>query len=617
MRLLYPLGLLGLISIIILIIIYIIKPKYHEKKVSSTYVWKLSLKYYRKKIPFQWLTKSLLFILQVITLLLAATLLTRPYLLREAKSAEKIIIIENSASMQITKDNKTRLSEAINEVKTIAKDANEDQKISIIICGKETNFLVYRESSPKFILHQIDTIKANYGSPQIDQAIELANEVLNENYKAEVLLFSDNKYEKSGYVKLRNMDRGEWNASILDCHYSLVNGYYEFKAKIGSFNRGGSINVRLTIDGDAIYTKTVNFAKDKPTEVIFNEIALTDFTYAELALRDENNRDIKDAYRDDNLYYIYGASKPKFKVQIIGENSIFTNAAIHALSSKKCVVYVPTTEEEIRKTGYDLYIFSGINPSFIPTDGHLWLINPQVGSTISELGLTIGESVSINQKEVEIADSNNSLVKDLDIHTLLVSKINKIIKADGYKTILQANDQALLLNKTINRQIIEIINIDLHYSTIAISVNLPILVRNLVDETLNYTTNKDQYDIYETGFLNFKVNCQEAYVNNELVYSSVNDNAKISYQFEKPGIYVVNQKIGEMERKDFIFVKHPEDEMDASKNFGILAVDEYTNPDINYESNDVLDRNEIYFIFALALLVLLVAEWGVQYREQY
>ena len=45
MNLLTPLGLIGLISLIALIIIYIIKPNYQNKIISSTFVWKLSLKY--------------------------------------------------------------------------------------------------------------------------------------------------------------------------------------------------------------------------------------------------------------------------------------------------------------------------------------------------------------------------------------------------------------------------------------------------------------------------------------------------------------------------------------------------------------------------------------------
>lgn len=616
MRLLYPLGLLGLISIIILIIIYIIKPKYQEKKISSTYVWKLSLKYYRKKIPFHWLTRSLLFIIQVLTLLLATFLLTRPYLLKDAKSNEKILIIENSASMQITSNNKTRFEEALAEVKEISKTANEDQKISIIIAGNDAQYIVYRESSASYIEHMLNTVDINYGNAQIDKAIELANEVLNENYKAQVILYSDNKYEKTGYVTLKNMNRGEWNASILDVSYELVNGYYEFKAKIGSFNRGANIKVRLTIDGKNEYSQTINFEKDKVEEIVFNNMDLVNFTYAEIALRESNNQDIKDAYRDDNLYYIYGANKAKFKVEIIGENSIFTNAAIHSLTEKKCTVYVPATDDDIRKEGYDLYIFSGINPTFIPNDGHIWIINPKENMTNSYLGLSVGTNI-VNTEPIEIVDTNNKLVNGLVPSMISVSKINKITKSDGYQVIMQSNEQPLLLNKKINKQLVEVVNIDVHYSNIALTVNLPILIRNLIDETLNYTTDKDQYDTLETGKINFKINCKEALINNQLVYTNLNEDSQVNYCFEKPGIYIVNQKVNDKEIKDFIFVKHPEDEMNSAFNYGILAMDEYVNPNINYESNDVLGRNEIYFFFALALLILLVVEWGVQYREQY
>ena len=50
MMLLTPLGLLGLIGLLIWLIIYIIKPNYQQKMISSTFVWKLSLKYKKKKM---------------------------------------------------------------------------------------------------------------------------------------------------------------------------------------------------------------------------------------------------------------------------------------------------------------------------------------------------------------------------------------------------------------------------------------------------------------------------------------------------------------------------------------------------------------------------------------
>ena len=51
MTLINKIGLLGLIGVVALIIIYVIRPNYQQKTISSTYVWKLSLKKKKKKVP--------------------------------------------------------------------------------------------------------------------------------------------------------------------------------------------------------------------------------------------------------------------------------------------------------------------------------------------------------------------------------------------------------------------------------------------------------------------------------------------------------------------------------------------------------------------------------------
>ena len=62
MSLLAPLGLLGLLAVAVLIFIYIIKPNYQQKIVSSTYIWKRSLKYRKKRVPVSRLRNILIFL---------------------------------------------------------------------------------------------------------------------------------------------------------------------------------------------------------------------------------------------------------------------------------------------------------------------------------------------------------------------------------------------------------------------------------------------------------------------------------------------------------------------------------------------------------------------------
>ena len=111
MSILYPLGLIALASIIILIIIYLIKPNYQNKFISSTFIWKLSLKYKRKKLPTSKLRNILLILCQVLILALASLIITYPIIKYQTveEQNETIIILDSSASMRtVDSDDYTR-----------------------------------------------------------------------------------------------------------------------------------------------------------------------------------------------------------------------------------------------------------------------------------------------------------------------------------------------------------------------------------------------------------------------------------------------------------------------------------------------------------------------------
>ena len=87
-----PLGFLGLIGLIILILIYIIKPNYQQKVISTTFVWRLSLKYRKKRIPVSKLRNILLFICQVLIITLMAMILAQPFIKEEQEQQAEATI---------------------------------------------------------------------------------------------------------------------------------------------------------------------------------------------------------------------------------------------------------------------------------------------------------------------------------------------------------------------------------------------------------------------------------------------------------------------------------------------------------------------------------------------
>ena len=118
MTLLVPLGLLGLLGIVALIIIYIIRPNYQQKFISTTFVWKLSLKYRKKKIPVSKLRNFLLILCQILILTACAVILAQPnkILKAQVEETEIIAIIDSSASMRATSGNQTRFERAVEKV---------------------------------------------------------------------------------------------------------------------------------------------------------------------------------------------------------------------------------------------------------------------------------------------------------------------------------------------------------------------------------------------------------------------------------------------------------------------------------------------------------------------
>ena len=99
MKLLTPLGLLGLLGLLVLLLIYLLKPNYQQKMVSSTYVWKRSLRYRKRKLPISKLRNILIIICQVLILTACAFILAQPFIKKEVppEITEKAAVIDASA----------------------------------------------------------------------------------------------------------------------------------------------------------------------------------------------------------------------------------------------------------------------------------------------------------------------------------------------------------------------------------------------------------------------------------------------------------------------------------------------------------------------------------------
>ena len=286
MKLLTPLGLLGLIAIAILIIIYIIRPNYQQKFISSTYVWKLSLKYKKKRIPTSKLRNILLIVSQILILAGSSAILAQPNLVKEKPldATEVIAIIDSSASMRTSVGGETRFERAVNGVKDLAENVlTNDGIVTVILAGDKPEFLAQRcvntpenQASLNASLNKLieDTVAdgvktlCSYGSADMDAAVTLCEEVLRQNPNAVVKIFTDTEYEKLPkgiQVERELVVKGEeWNAGILDAYATVVDNYYSFHvdvARYGNVDTAETIQLTLEVVGaNALDSNSVGLA---------------------------------------------------------------------------------------------------------------------------------------------------------------------------------------------------------------------------------------------------------------------------------------------------------------------------------------------------------------------
>ena len=666
MTLLNSLGLLGLLGIVVLIIIYIIKPNYQQKFVSSTFIWKLSLKYRKKKIPTSKLRNFLLILCQILILTACALILAKPVqvLSQPVQEKEVIIILDSSASMRTALEEETRFEKAVSEIIDFSEDIfRQNGLVSVVLADAESGFLTNETgfSAQRLQTTQKETLKTTltalldttdgdiscaYGASDVDGAIALCEEVLVENPSAEIYFYTDTAYsyvpEKIYLVNLAQAD--EWNVAILDTQAAYEENYYSFYVDVAAYGRDMEVDVMIEVHGanamDAndsgatlAFSKTVTLSGEQTTQVMFIDSALYEsmetppekdnaYIIGEL---NNNERitsykdvyiyvEVADSFRQDNSMYIYGGQKEALKVQYASSSP---NSFFHSILLTLKSAYANRWDMQISEVkkggepeteGFDFYIFEHAMPDPLPTDGIVLLVNPGSAPTGSDMRIE-GEydfrkqSVSLTEEE------SHPLLKNVTADNITVSKYVVGRYEPSYKVLLSCDTNPVLLMKDDGPSKVLVMGFSLHFSNLPILKEFPLLMNNIFEYYLPSTVKGNSFEVNEKVSLNAR--------GEELTVSRVGDTLggatynefPASLNVNIPGTYMLKQitDFGK-EIEESIYVKIPASESN------IRDVKEAL--DAPYvEERKIELYNDLLIYLAAALVALLFIEWWLQSRD--
>jgi len=655
--LLVPLGLLGLIGIIVLIIIYILKPNYQQKFVSTTFVWKLSLKYRKKRIPVSKLRNILIIICQVLILTACAAILAQPALVvKEVETTPEVIaVIDASASMRAESMDETRYERAVQKTLQLAdKTFEANGTVSVIIADNSAEFLSERttaenKGSLRTKLNalvedaQEGIIDCSYSTSDVEGAITLAEKILRENPKAKIYLYTDVEYSyiPKGIEVVSVSEESEWNAAILGAHTVLVENYYQFFVDVACYNKDMPLTVNLTVENanaaDAsdykepiFLTATVLCERDETKRIVFlnNEqyegmetkaegveyvpLDRKDWVYSYKAVTIQLYED--DCFALDNNFEIYDGQREVIKIQYASEspNPFFSGILMNLQSSYAGRYDVQYTEvkkgDDYATSGFDFYIFEHKMPKELPKDGINMLVNPDIipsGSGIKSIA-----SVSLNNELYPLtAESNHpTLMAGLNASNIEISAYMKLTLDESYETLMSFGGYPVLAARNEGTDKTVVLSFSVHYSNLVITKEFPILMYNIIKYYYPSTVNANSFEVNEKVQLNAR--------EDELIVSYRNETQTFRefpavLDVDLPGTYTLTQNdvfnnSDNIEEK--IYVRIPA----VESNICYLA-DSLPEPYSKIDEKDYYDDLLLYI--AAVLVAVLFIEWWLQSRD--
>ncbi len=604
------LGLLALIGIPILIIIYIIKSKYEDHKVSSTYIWKLSRKFQKKRLPRRF-REMILFILQLLMIAAAAFMLARPAIMEQGVVEEHIIVVDASASMQAQADGMSRFDRALSMVHETAKTMFEGSTISVIIADDEPECYIEKMSSASEIRATMNTAQCGYGGCNMEKAMELAQSMYDANPLAQVTVYSDKEFAFAENVTVHNMAKQEWNAAVLSVDAFAQGGKIVVTGDVVCYGKSTGIIFTLEINGRVSDAQLVELEDSVSTQVEWN------VSVDEAVSTVKVSFDEADAIAADNSYTLFREAADPNKVLLVSEYPLFLQKLFEAMDDCELTVASGISAEQM--SGFDVYVFDGKTPDSFPTDGAIWVINPD--EKFNQRGMEISDA--IKGSYMTVADDNGTedfakLTNGLKFDKIAASKFRQVVKKGGFDVILKCGELPALLasnDKQDNKMLVMMF--DLHDTNLAMHGEFILLVRNMMSFSLPKMIDKRTYNVGEQVTVTMLPKSRQlvTVLPDGTESSPVPEDGKHTMKLEKCGAYTLMQSFDEGETKTIAFyasIPSSESNIFGAED-GIKIRTDSVSTQVQTEETEL----EIWKLFAIVLLLLMLAEWVVYYRSQF
>ncbi len=620
MTFLYPLGLLGLIGVPVLILIYILKNKFTEQVIPSTYLWTLSEKFLNRRNPLSRLSGIISLVLQLLLVVAISLSIAHPVLVLSGQAQDYCFILDASGSMSIRGEDGSRFERGKDRIAELIMDATEGSSYTLITAADSAEVIYEGLADKEQAVLLLERLTPLHIEANITEAIGVAQGYFNENRATQTYLVSDSPYTSLGSINIIDLSMNESNLAIDGADYIIDSGTVTVNANLVSYGDTRETTVSLIVhptqdsaiagNGEPIDTITLTPTVGKATPFSLRAESI-DFYCVELRIEGS------DSLSEDNRVMLYNIdSENSYRALLVSDRPYYIKTAITAVSSHVLVDILPTKDYK-SKDGYDLYIFDSFTPEDMPETGAVWFFNPT--DSLEGSGFSVQDVYSPKDAmELSLSTSSATTVKSLlgnmsgkDIY---VTEFMKCSLYDNFYTLLEHKGNPVVFTGTNdygNREVV--FAFDLQKSNFAMLFDFIALTSNLIDFSFPTVLEGTNYHCGEELTVNVISGCESIVVTSPTGNATFLDtsDATAEHTLTEAGVYKITVTTVGNERDYYIFSEFPIAERTPITAGGELNL---VSNSTESEKDGFLDNLTVLFI---ALALLFSADWMVYCYEKY
>lgn len=440
MTFLYPALGWAFLSLGIILFLYLLKRRYEDKPVPSSFLWQQTQRDLAASRPFQRLKRHLLLPLHLLMAAVAVLILMQP-VLPGSMAGEMVMIFDLSASMQATDGQQTRLEAAAEAALSMLAEMKDGDALTILAADDETHQLLSRSTDREAARQALRALTPSNTGADLNAAVSLAQAMQRETEGLKIVVFSD-EYTPPAGVAVHNAAAGVENRALLSFTVENGQGY----ARVANYGEETDVTLACYAGETLCDAKRLHLLAGGTAGVSFT---VPDCAYAQVVFQEE------DGIGADNRLSFVPKGQTSYTVALCGQHSVFLE---YALSLREDVRLVKTESTALEA---DLFVYQ---------DGALFF------STSSDQEvLQVGETFT-PQGSVQLG-TDNELTRNLSMQDVAIRSCTalsggtSLFSIDG-QCIAAASEDTVALGFSLNDT-----NLPMKY-------DFPIFIQNILTKLL-------------------------------------------------------------------------------------------------------------------------------------